>query len=132
MPPRSRLDLRTIRRIARRAALGHGLRGGTLNVVLAGDDDLCRLNRTHRRIDAPTDVLSFDLRGGASAGDDLLGEVYISLPYARRRASRQRRSLQREVLHLAVHGILHVAGHDHETEGAWREMERETRKYLKA
>lgn len=109
----------------------HGLSRGALNVVLTGDEDLRRLNRTHRGIDAPTDVLSFDLRGGAfSEGDGVLGEVYISLPYARRRAARRRRSLQSEVLHLAVHGVLHIAGHDHQTDAMWREMERETRKYL--
>ena len=130
-PFRSRLDLRAIRRTVRRAALDQGLRQGTLNLVLTGDDDLRRLNRAHRGIDAPTDVLSFDLREGASSGEDPLGEVYISLPYARRRASERRRSLQREVLHLAVHGVLHVAGHDHETDEAWREMERETRRYTR-
>ena len=100
--------------------------------MLTGDEDLRRLNRTHRGIDAPTDVLSFDLREGAfSEGDGVLGEVYISLPYARRRAAQRRRSLQSEVLHLTVHGVLHIAGYDHETDGAWRDMERETRRYTR-
>ncbi len=125
---RSRLDLAPLRRIARRAAMEQGLRRGALNVVLTGDEDLRRLNRVHRGIDAPTDVLSFPLGEGFSE-DDVLGEVYISLPYARRRASQRRRALQREVLHLMVHGILHLAGYDHQTDEAWQDMEQETRRY---
>ena len=127
---RCRLDLEGLRRVARRAALEHGLGRGALNVVLTGDEDLRRLNRAHRGIDAPTDVLSFSLGEGFSE-DDVLGEVYISLPYARRRASQRRRSLQWEVLHLMVHGILHLAGYDHQTDAAWQAMERETRRYTR-
>ena len=127
MPSRSRLDLAGLRRVAGRAR--SGLRG-RIDVVLTGDDELRRLNRAFRGMNAPTDVLSFDMGDGAP--DGLAGEVYISLAYARRRASKRRRSLQKEVLHLTIHGILHIAGHGHETDEAWRAMERETRKYLKA
>jgi rRNA maturation RNase YbeY len=127
---RSRLDLAHLRRIGRRAAREQGLRRGAVNVVLTGDEDLRRLNRAHRGIDAPTDVLSFSL-GERLSEDDVLGEVYISLPYARRRASQQRRALRREVLHLMVHGLLHLAGYDHQTDAAWQDMERETRRYTR-
>lgn len=129
LPARSRLDAGALRRPARRAAAEHGV-AGRVTVVLTDDETLHRLNRAFRGIDGPTDVLSFDMRD--QAGDDLAGEVYISLPYARRKASKRGRSLQAEVLHLTVHGVLHLAGYDHETEDDWREMERETRKYLGA
>ena len=122
-----RLDLDGLRRIAHRAALQHGIRGGGVNVILTGDEELLRLNRSYRGIDAPTNVLSFDLRGPSDEG--ILGEIYISLLQARSQAIKRKRSLQKEVLHLVIHGILHLAGYEHKTEDAWREMERETRRY---
>lgn len=111
-----------------RAGRGNGVQG-VVNLVLTGDDELHLLNLKFRGVDAPTDVLSFDLGGGE---DGVAGEVYLSLPYARRRSSLRKRSFQREVTHLAVHGILHIAGHDHQTEADWKAMERETRRHLKA
>ncbi len=122
-----RLDLDRLRRIALRAAKQHGLRGGGINIILTGDEELLRLNRSYRGIDAPTNVLSFDLRGPSD--EDILGEIYISMPRARSQALKRKRSLQKEVLHLAIHGILHLVGYEHETEDAWQEMERETRRY---
>ena len=71
-----------------------------------------RLNREFRRIDRSTDVLSFpaELPG-------LLGDVAIDVPYAARQARRRGHGLDREVQLLLVHGVLHLLGHDHETDG---------------
>jgi probable rRNA maturation factor len=128
LPSRCRLRTHPLRRIATRAARENDLSGKRIQVILTGDEDLRRMNRDYRGRDAPTDVLSFDLRDDHGAGVD--GEIYISLPYARRRASRRHRSLESEVLHLTVHGLLHLAGHDHETEEEWAEMEKIVKRYL--
>ena len=125
---RSRLDLKAIRLLARRAALGRGLGNGHINVVLTGSDEMRRLNRAHRGVDATADVLSFDLRDVSEKS--IVGEVYISVPCARDRASKRKRALRKEVFHLTVHGILHLAGFDHQTQEEWGEMERETRRCI--
>ena len=72
------------------------------------------LNRVWRGKDAPTDVLSFP--GGESGPAPFLGDVAIDVPYAARQARRLGHSLRREVQVLLAHGILHLLGHDHETD----------------
>ncbi len=86
-------------------------RAATISVLLCGDARMRRLNREFRGIDRPTDVLSFPV-------DDpgLLGDVAIDVPYARRQARRRGHALDREVQLLLAHGVLHLLGHDHETD----------------
>ena len=83
-------------------------RGAGVSVLLCGDARMRRLNREFRKIDRPTDVLSFpaDVPG-------LLGDVAIDVPYAARQARRRGHALDREVQLLLVHGVLHLLGHDH-------------------
>ena len=83
----------------------------SVSVLLCGDARMRRLNREFRRIDRPTDVLSFP------AGDpSFLGDVAIDVPYAARQARRRGHPLDREVQLLLAHGVLHLLGHDHETD----------------
>ena len=83
----------------------------TVSVLLCGDARMRRLNREWRRIDRPTDVLSFP-----SGEPGFLGDVAIDVPYAARQARRRGHSLDREVQLLLAHGVLHLMGHDHETD----------------
>jgi len=84
---------------------------GAVSVLLCGDARMRRLNREFRKIDRPTDVLSFP------AGDPVfLGDVAIDVPYAARQAARRGHPLDREVQLLVAHGVLHLLGHDHETD----------------
>jgi len=71
-----------------------------------------RLNRTFRAIDRPTDVLSFP-----SGESGFLGDLAIDVPYAARQARARGHALDREVKVLLAHGVLHLLGHDHETDG---------------
>lgn len=87
------------------------------SLVLTGDERLHELNRRYRGIDAPTDVLSFrtdDDAGGPIDGEDgpYLGDVIISVAYATRSAAHQGRGRDDELALLAVHGLLHLIGHD--------------------
>jgi len=92
----------------------------SLVLRLVGDRAMRRLNRVYRGQDATTDVLSFP---GAPSPDGLhLGDVVVSVPEASRQAVARGHSAGREIRLLALHGILHCLGHDHETDGG--EMER--------
>ena len=78
---------------------------GHLAVVLVGEDEIRRLNRDHRGLDEPTDVLSFSVdETGPAAGPRELGDVVI--------CSRHTADLTEAV----VHGVLHLCGYDHETD----------------
>jgi probable rRNA maturation factor len=92
-----------------------------VGVVIADDATVQELNRRFLGMDEPTDVLSFGL-GGQGAKDfalpsgeaTSLGEVIISYPTAVSQAEEQGQSVQAEVAHLLVHGILHLLGYDHQ------------------
>lgn len=121
-----------LERMAGQLLAEHGLEKGELGIILADNARLQELNRTYRRLDAPTDVLSFSMleEGGGPAeptGEEepLLGDIYISLEQAALQAEEAGHSLEREVLILAIHGLLHILGFDHEDEESAREMEAE-------
>ncbi len=94
---------------------------GEVTVVLTGDEELHRLNQQFRGVNAPTDVLSFDLRDDVHPSQEL-GEVYISMDRAGVQACDRNRSLSDEVDLLAVHGMLHLLGFDHNTDEAHGRM----------
>jgi probable rRNA maturation factor len=88
---------------------------GEVAVAIVGDARMRALNRRYRRKDRPTDVLSFP------AGDDpapaarrVLGDVVIASGVARRQAREAGHAYATELRVLALHGLLHLLGYDHE------------------
>ena len=78
---------------------------GHLAVQLVGEDEIRALNREHRSIDRPTDVLSFPVdEDGPSAGPRELGDVVICPEQTE------------DLIEAVVHGVLHLCGYDHETD----------------
>ncbi len=96
---------------ARRAA---GLRD-VVNVLVTNNSELKSLNKQFLGKDKPTDVLSFPTTPAAhTKSKRVAGEVAISADIARQNAARLRHSVADEVKILVLHGILHLAGYDHE------------------
>jgi probable rRNA maturation factor len=121
-------------RRARKMLAALGLRRVELSIALVDAATIRALNARHRKKDKPTDVLSFPLLelavGDAAAG--ALGDVILSVPTARRQASRRRRPLLAELTMLLAHGILHLLGHDHRTDAEDRRMTAKTRELERA
>jgi probable rRNA maturation factor len=97
-----------------------GMRG-VVSVALVDDARVRALNRTYRGVDYATDVLSFPAdEPGASPGGTgpsgvrLLGDIVIAVGVARRQAKAARHTVSTELRVLALHGLLHLAGYDHE------------------
>lgn len=108
-----------------------------VSVVITGDDHIKELNGQYRGIDSPTDVLSFAQHEGEpmpdSGGEDLLGDVVISLPAAVRQGEEYGHGLRRELAYLTAHGVLHLLGYDHcdsESTAVMREKEEAALKLL--
>jgi probable rRNA maturation factor len=107
-----------------------------LTVTFIRDRAMRRLNRDYRGMDRPTDVLSFAYHEegeGAVAGDETrhIGDVVISVETAERYARELSLSFDREIEHLVIHGALHLAGYDHETDnGEMNKLERKLRREL--
>jgi probable rRNA maturation factor len=97
---------------------GEGVASRTqLAILIAGDDEVREMNRQFLGIDEPTDVLSFpdeadDFVQGI-ASEALLGDIAMALPTARRQAEAIGHTVDAELAHLLVHGILHLCGYDH-------------------
>lgn len=105
-----------------------------VSVVLADDATVRALNREHRGKDKPTNVLSFPIgaEGGPGGGPDaaptMLGDVVLACETVTAEAAAQGKSMADHLRHLVVHGVLHLAGYDHEDDAAAEKMERlETR-----
>ena len=111
--------------------------GKPVHVIITTDDQMRHLNSTFRGRQESTDVLSFELGGDEFShlgGEDVsaANEIYVSLPRARVQAESQGVSLIDEVNRLVAHGLLHLAGYDHDTPDALRKMELETERILRS
>jgi len=110
--PAAGLPRRPLREFAGR--LREEVAGGRrFTCLLAGDRELRRLNRRFLGKDRPTDVLSFPERGPGGR----LGEIAISVERATAQARRYGHSMLQELRILMLHGVLHLTGMDHETDG---------------
>ena len=104
--------------------------------VIVVDDAFIRvLNRDHRGMDTPTDVLSFsyldDIEPGSTPRrSGSAGEVYVSWETVEGRAAAEGIPPEHLFLRAGVHGLLHVIGYDHHTRAQTREMESEERGLL--
>jgi probable rRNA maturation factor len=90
---------------------------GAVGVAIVSDAEMRRLNRRYRNIDRVTDVLSFpaDSRARPQA-DRLLGDLAIAKGVAGRQARREGHAYALELRILALHGLLHLLGYDHQTD----------------
>lgn len=96
---------------------------GQVQVLVTSSDELRELNRRFRHKNKPTDVLSFPAILDGEAGD-----IAISADIASENAFRLGHSLDEELRILILHGILHLAGHDHEHDrGEMEALESELR-----
>lgn len=113
-----------LRRRVRRAIRAVCPAGGELHLRLTGDREIRSLNAKFAQEDHATDVLSFTPAEALSLphGSCFLGDIVISVPTARRQARGLKRSIDDELLHLAVHGLAHLLGYDHATKRDERVM----------
>ncbi len=90
----------------------------SLTIVLTDDAAVQALNRQHRGVDTPTDILSFPAAALPETITDeapYLGDLIIAFPYAQAQAEREKHALMDSLALLVVHGTLHLLGYDHDT-----------------
>jgi probable rRNA maturation factor len=122
---------RIVRRAISAAAAGMLTRTEELAVVLADDVAVRELNRIWRGKDAPTNVLSFPAApAGADAAPGILGDVVLAYETIARESDLERKPFDHHLVHLVVHGFLHLLGYDHETDAEAEKMEAAERKIL--
>ncbi len=89
---------------------------GEVTVALVSDRRMRSLNRMFRGMDRTTDVLSFPVEGRVPAESPLLGDIVIAMGVAARQAKAEGHAIGTELRVLALHGLLHLLGYDHEVD----------------
>ncbi len=101
-------------------------KSGIISIVITDDENIRELNKTYRKIDSATDVLSFEM-----GEDGILGDIIISYETAQRNAKRYGKSLGDEMKRLVVHGVLHLLGFDHKNTYERKKMRLKEDQYAK-
>jgi probable rRNA maturation factor len=120
-----------VRRALGVAAAMVSTRPAELAIVLTDDSAIRALNREWRGVDKPTNVLSFPVRGpmalaagpARSAPPILLGDIVIAFETTAQEARTESKRFVDHLAHLAVHGYLHLLGHEHDDERDAEAME---------
>lgn len=93
------------------------------DIVLCNDEEIWRINKEYRKIDRPTDVITFAIFADSNPeeafifdGEINLGEILISLDTIKKQAAQNGVSTEDEARLMAAHGILHLFGFDHQNE----------------
>jgi probable rRNA maturation factor len=145
---RVRVRLRALDDFLHRATALLRLPEHSAAICLVTDAQIARWNRAYRGKDGPTDVLSFAVAAHAPNGtgktsapsksfralreNEYLGDIAIAPAVARRNARSLGRSFDQEMRILALHGLLHLMGYDHETDnGAMEGLEARLRRKLR-
>ncbi len=104
-----------------------------VSVALVNKITSQKLNVAYRRINQPTDVLSFasrEVRLPHCQEKNYLGEIIICYPLARKQAKEYKVAVQAELARLLIHGLLHLTGYHHQTDGQRKKIEKLTEKIL--
>ncbi|MEJ6952020.1 rRNA maturation RNase YbeY [Natronospora cellulosivora (SeqCode)] len=112
------------KKIAEKTAELEGYSQGEISFAMLDNQQIQILNKQYRNKDCPTDVLSFIM------DEDIWGDIIISTERAIEQANEYNHSVERELAFLAVHGILHLLGYDHQTPGEKDEMRRKEERVL--
>jgi probable rRNA maturation factor len=97
----------------------------SLSVRIVDEAEIQDLNNRYRNKPKPTNVLSFPFEDPPGVVSDELGDVVLCAPVVRREAAEQGKEVAAHWAHLLVHGVLHLCGHDHQTDDEAEQMERE-------
>ena len=109
-------ELETIEKLMTFAIEKEKLGNVEFNIIIVDNEYIHNLNREHRGIDRPTDVITFALEDYEDVTYEdyrLLGDIYISVDKAKSQAEEYGHSFLRELSFLAIHGFLHLLGYDH-------------------
>ena len=114
----------TVRDAVSAAAAALSTAEGEVSIVLTDNSGIAALNRNWRGIDKPTNVLSFPASGHkGNESSRFLGDIVIAYETLVRECDDENRKFLHHLAHLTVHGFLHLAGYDHETDAQAEEME---------
>ena len=130
-----KIDAQRLRRIVRELLAGLCVESAELGINLVGTAEMTMLNETFLRHRGCTDVITFNhghlASGQPTAGPALHGELFVCIDEAVVQARMFRSTWQAEIVRYIVHGVLHLLGHDDQTDAARRRMKREENRLVR-
>ena len=87
-----------------------------ISLLFSGDGQVTELNKYYRNINKPTNVLSFPSKKINTKSKIFLGDIVFSSQTIIEEAKRDNKNLEDHLIHLFIHGVLHLLGYEHETE----------------
>ncbi len=109
-------EIKYMKEILKHATKYEKSKNSYFTVIIVDNNYIHELNKTYRKIDKPTDVISFalcDEKKENYTDKTMLGDIYISIDKAKEQAKEYNHTLVRELCFLSVHGFLHLLGYDH-------------------
>jgi probable rRNA maturation factor len=122
------VDRGRLREAARAVLEGEGIADYEISLAFVDNPTIHRLNKRYLDHDEPTDVLSFPL--SEPKARKLAGELVVGVEVARDQAAARGHDLQAELALYVIHGLLHLCGHDDQTERGTAAMRGRERHYL--
>ncbi|MDP1538710.1 MAG: rRNA maturation RNase YbeY [bacterium] len=120
----NQVDKEFLREVAKKVLISENKERLELSIVLVGQARIRELNKKYRKINKPTDVLSFNY--------DNTGEIVICPSQIKENAKEYKSTYEKELAKVLIHGALHLLGYDHEKgEKEARKMEEKQKYYLK-
>lgn len=101
------------------------VKNAIFSIIFVTDDEIHEINKTYRKVDRITDVISFAFEDNEDIMYNdirMLGDIYICIPQMKRQAIEYGHSEKRELSFLTIHGLLHLLGYDHMTDEEEKEM----------
>lgn len=114
-------EKKMIRKLVKEVLKEENVRNAECNIIFVDNEKIHEINQEYRHIDRVTDVISFaledEMENEPSAQYEMrvLGDIYISVDRAKEQALEYGHSFLREICFLAIHGMLHLLGYDHQT-----------------
>lgn len=110
----------------------HGMDNPEISILFTDDEHMRSLNLQYRNIDSTTDVLAFPMQDGRfpNVGPNILGDIVISIPTAKKQAEEHEHSLEKEIATLLIHGFLHLTGYDDVSDSAKAKMKRREKEIM--
>ena len=107
-----------------------GYNGEDIDFILVSDEYMKPLNKKYKMRPGSTDVLTFNLSDEFDPPGSLSGEIYISMESAKKSALENNVPFKEEILRLAVHGLMHLTGMNHEEKDDTQRMEEKTKEII--
>lgn len=107
---KNKIDLKLVKLVVEKFARVHKIKPKEISIAFVGDAEIKKLNQAYRGLDQATDILSF------AGEDDLWGELVIDYSQIKRQAGEFGKSSREELIFILVHGLLHLLGHNDDTE----------------